>query len=107
MFGNPFEQMGLPTPQPPKEYVQRYVEGAVKAIATLIIAALVRICNIDIVVGASAWAAAYLALVVILYAFGVPKEFAIGNEVQLGIQHLVAFFVAFLYIDNGISTFGN
>lgn len=104
---NPLEQMGFPSPQPPKVYEQRYSEGTVKILATIALAIAVRMANVDYAVGMGAWLAAYTVIVVVLYAMKVPKEFSLGNEIQLAIEHGVAFFIVYLFAHNAVLAFGN
>jgi hypothetical protein len=105
MMQKQMEQLGLPTPQPPKQYKQRYPESLGRILSSLAWSVISRAIGIPLLQAIQIWFLLYLVVVVVLYALRLPKEFAIGNEIQLCFRHCVAFAVVYVLIDNGISTF--
>lgn len=105
MMQKQLEQMGFPSPQPPKIYSQRYTEGLLRILITLLLAVGFRVLGQGFGAAAQIWICAYLGTVGLVYALKLPKEFSVGNEIQLCFQHFLAFFVVYMLVDNGIMTF--
>jgi hypothetical protein len=74
-------------------------------LVTMIWGVLSRLLGIPFVITSGVWAGAYLIIVVLLYFAKIPKEFAVGNEIQLFLQYYCAFIVLYVFVDNGIALF--
>jgi hypothetical protein len=105
MMQKQLEGMGFPTPQPPKEYHQRYPESLTRLSLSLLVGLLIRLIQAPLSFGCTVWLVTYLSAVVGLYLMNVPKGFAVGHEIQLLFQHFCAFFLIYIFVDNAISTF--
>lgn len=97
--------MGFPSPQPQKVYTQRFAEGFMRILITIILAAGTRVMGQEFLMSTQIWIFAYLLTVGVMYVLKMPKEFSVGNEIQLCFQHFVAFFVIFMLVDNGMMIF--
>ena len=97
---NPAEQLGLPTPIPPKEYYQKYAEAGLKLLLSLAFSFVISFSGIPLQIGYGAWLASYVALVAVLYIKGVPVEFSIGNELSLCFTYFATTYAFHIAIDN-------
>jgi hypothetical protein len=99
------ESMGFPTPQPPKEYHQRYAESLTRISLSLLVGLLSRLLSFSLLWGFAVWAVVYLFAVIVLYSLKIPKIFSVGHEIQLFFQHFCALFLIYVLLDNAISAF--
>ncbi|KAK8882203.1 hypothetical protein M9Y10_044844 [Tritrichomonas musculus] len=105
MFGNMMEQMGLPQPIQVLPYEQRYKESFFRILITIIAGVVTRVVNLQFEICAVAWALSYVATVLLMYLFKVPKKFTVGTEFKFFLQYFLAFFIVYIFVDNGILTF--
>ena len=105
LFGGGQMPEGMPIPRPPKEYSQNYFEGVLRFLITIPLAIIFSFLNISIGISCLIWSILYIILIVIMGIKNILKQFAIGYEISLFFQYLIAHTIIYVMTNNAIQLF--